>query len=81
MLLNNFISIGFIKLALYQWAIIGERTNHAIWVWRKFAGSGGGGCTTMNFYTLILGYIVSILTILIALLTRRYFAGNGLRNF
>jgi len=75
-IIRNLLPLAFIAIAIYQWSIIGERTQHAFRMWRKYSASGDG-YTTMSLDTLIFGYIVSIVAVFAALAAGRVVSGRG----
>jgi len=79
-MIKNLIATICIGFALCQWVIIGERTIHALWMWRKFEGFGSGGYTTMNLETVVTGYTVSLLGIAVAVYARRRSTGSEISS-
>ncbi len=77
-IIKNLVPLTFIAIAVYQWSIIGERTQHAFRMWRKYAASGDG-YTTMSLDTLIFGYIVSIAAVFAAVAAGRVVSGRSVK--
>lgn len=66
------IAVFTIASALFQWAIIGERSWAALWAWYKFYGYDGASPISVNGETQLLFFSGSIAIALLALTVLRH---------